>query len=263
MLLCYLFIMDDLVFLHCGYTKNCTATVDKHFDGYHTLQLMTAGEVELFYDNEAYALRGTSVWTAFPGPHIRFHAAANVPWWTHRYAAFTGPRVARWISEGLWFLTPQCVRPRKKYERLFDDLLQHVARAEPLNQRAATAILERLLVEIAQDRLQHNAVRKEPWLQAVLSALENEYMPDYAFLAREQGMALSTLRRRFLAATGTPIHAYVVQKRIARAREMLGKSDVPIKAIASQLGYADEFFFARQFKQIVGVAPAAFRRSRQ
>jgi AraC-like DNA-binding protein len=260
--LCYLFIMDDLVFLHCGYIARCTATVDKFFEGYYTLQLMTAGEVELCYDDECHTLRDTAVWPAFPGPHIRFHAAPPAHWWTHRYAAFTGPRVARWVADGLWLEQPQRLRPRKKYERLFDDLLQHAVRPSVLDRRAATAILERLLIELAQDRVERQE-HSEPWLHAVLQALEADFAPDYEALARKHGMAVSTLRRRFLAATGNPIHTHTVQMRIVRARELLGESEMPVKAIAAELGYADEFFFARQFKQFTGVAPAAYRRSSQ
>jgi len=76
-------------------------------------------------------------------------------------------------------------------------------------------------------------------------------------------MGLSTLRRRFRQTTGTSIHAYALQCRIAAAREMLGSTDLAIKEVASRLGYTDVYFFTRQFRQLSGVPPAAYRRSRQ
>src|SRR5206468_3347631 len=99
--------MDDLVFLHCGAMNRCAAMVDKHFEGYYTLQLMAAGAVDLLYEEELHRLREPSVWTAFPGPRIRFHLAPGEVSWSHRYVAFTGPRVARWVADGLWFQGPQ------------------------------------------------------------------------------------------------------------------------------------------------------------
>lgn len=78
-----------LVFLHCNHTPHCTAAVDKHFD-YTTLQLKTAGSVELFYDDERHLLDGPFLWPAMPGPHIRFHRARGCPEWDHRYVAFSG-----------------------------------------------------------------------------------------------------------------------------------------------------------------------------
>ena len=44
----------DLVFLAGERSANCDAFVDKHFDGYHTLQYVDRGKVELFYDDERH-----------------------------------------------------------------------------------------------------------------------------------------------------------------------------------------------------------------
>lgn len=256
--------MNDLNFLHSGFTEHCTATVDKHFVGYYTLQFMTAGAVDLYYGNSPYELRTPMAWTAFPGPRIRFHRGPDAAWWTHRYAAFTGARVAQWVSEGLWFQEPQQAAPTEKFEWLFDDLLQHAARTDQWNCRAATAILERILIELALERERAQLKHCEMlWLQAVLAALEGSFAPDYDAMAKQRGMSISTLRRRFLQLTGKPIHLAAIEARINLARSMLGETDKPLKAIAAELGYADEYFFARQFKQMAGVAPAAYRRSRQ
>jgi AraC-like DNA-binding protein len=86
---------------------------------------------------------------------------------------------------------------------------------------------------------------------------------DYAQLADEQSMSLSTLRRRFRDAVGSPIHTYMLQLRMSQARRLLGDSDLPIKQVADQLGYRDVFYFSRQFRQITGVPPAAYRKTRQ
>ena len=76
-------------------------------------------------------------------------------------------------------------------------------------------------------------------------------------------MGLSTLRRRFKIATGSTLHQYVMQRRMGRAKELLGQTELPLKAIAAQLGFSDVYFFSSQFRQQVGVAPAAYRKSRQ
>jgi AraC-like DNA-binding protein len=71
------------------------------------------------------------------------------------------------------------------------------------------------------------------------------------------------MRRHFKAVTGIPLHGYILQRRLANARALLADTEIPIKAIAETLGYKDVYFFTRQFRQIVGVPPASFRRSRQ
>jgi len=50
---------------------------------------------------------------------------------------------------------------------------------------------------------------------------------------------------------------------VAKARQMLGETELPLKTIADRLGYRDVYFFSRQFRKLSGVPPAAYRRSRQ
>ncbi len=78
-------------------------------------------------------------------------------------------------------------------------------------------------------------------------------------------MTSSPLRalRSVTEATGTIPHGYLLQCRAALARELLGGTDLPVKAINDRLGYCDVYFFSRQFRQLVGVPPAAYRRTRQ
>jgi AraC-like DNA-binding protein len=108
----------------------------------------------------------------------------------------------------------------------------------------------------------------EPWLGKVIDALDRaaasaELRSTYAKIGEQVGLGASTLRRKFKLATGLSLHQYVLQARIQHARALLGETDMPIKLVAQRLGYSDLYFFTRQFRQHVGVPPAAYRRSRQ
>jgi AraC-like DNA-binding protein len=266
----YLFMpFGDLVFLHSNRTVFCDAHVDKWFDGYWTLQFAAEGGVEAFYDDTHYLLPAGEAWfwPAYPGPHIRFHPTPGRLTWDHRYVAFQGPRVVRWIAEGLYPTVPQRAPfPAAEGAARFDALLALIRQPDRWGPARAVNLLESLLLEMAEAR---NAsvpqVSEEPWLTRLLSRLEtgDDFSLDYDAFARSYGMATSTLRRRFRNATGTPLHEYALQARIARARDLLGETDLPVKAIAEQLGYGDVYFFTRQFRQSVGVPPATWRKSRQ
>ncbi len=251
----------DLVFLHGRATPQCNAIVDKHFDGYYTLQYMDRGAIDLSYDEQAYRLDGSWFWPAYPGPLICFQTAAGTAHWSHRYVAFRGAMVGRWIADRLWLTKPQPafdgVTP------LFDELIEQSTRGGKWGTLRATNLLEQLLVRLAESRQQ--PAPREAWLSKVLRTLErkSEFAPDYDALAGEAGMSLSTLRRRFRKAFGVSIHAYVLQCRVAGASRLLGETNLPIKAIADRLGYGDVYFFSKQFRAATGVPPAAFRRSRQ
>lgn len=252
---------EDLTFLHMGYTEECIARVDKHFDGYFTLQFMAAGGIELFYDQRAYTLEGAWYWPAMPGPHIRFHPGPGHEFWTHRYVAFKGPLVQRWHAAGLYPDGPQRALNLRQDTRRFDELLTQVRRGGRWGTLRGANILESIFLELAEARARPQ--QREEWLTRVMTAVQASDSADYSALAKAEGMALSTLRRRFRKSTGTALHTYALQCRASEARQLLGETDLPVKTIAERLGYNDVFFFSRQFRKMTGTSPAAYRRSRQ
>lgn len=78
-------------------------------------------------------------------------------------------------------------------------------------------------------------------------------------LAGIAGMSPYHFLRRFKAATGLPPHAYLTQRRLACAKEMIETTRRPIADIAWSLGYKDASRFAAQFKRRFGATPGAFR----
>jgi AraC-like DNA-binding protein len=254
----------ELTFLHGTCQPRCIATVDKHFD-YHVLQFMTAGGVELFYNQTRHEMNGAWMWSCQPGPQVRFHEWPPGSPWNHRYIAFSGPLTAKWQAQGLWLPGPEMVAAEDISELTiwFDQVLEHALRPGRLSRWRAINVLEAILLQRAQRR-QTREARPPAWLARVteeLNRLDRE--PDYSRMARREGMSLTSLRRSFRAATGRSLHAFRLDCRIGEARRLLGETDLPLKQIAAALAYSDVFFFSRQFAQHVGVPPGAYRRSRQ
>jgi AraC-like DNA-binding protein len=74
------------------------------------------------------------------------------------------------------------------------------------------------------------------------------------------GLSRATFARRFTALVGEPPLAYLTRWRLTTAARMLRQRDVPLSAVARQVGYGSEFAFAKAFKREYGVAPGAYRR---
>ena len=255
----------DLIFLHGRHLPRCIASVDKRFT-YHTLQLMTAGGVELRYADRCRQMRGRWLWPCQPGPPIRFHNWPAGEPWEHRYIAFTGPRVTQWEAQGLW---PTDAEPVADDEAphlaaLFDRIIDSALQPRRWGWLRAANLLEQILLDRAEKHGPHASSHPD-WLHAVMERLAeiDGDEPDYPSLAERHGLSLTTLQRHFRQATGTSLHHYRLDCRIAAARRLLGDTDLPIKQIAVKLGYRDVFYFTRQFRQRAGVSPAAYRRSRQ
>ena len=253
----------NLSFLHAKCMPLCDARVDKFFVGYHTLQFVSRGQVELFYGAERHLLESGSLWTAFPGPRIRFHAAQGCANWHHRYAAFTGPRVAEWIAAGLWFESPQRIVPCQNFVDRFDALIEAInAAPSRFGTLRASNLLESLIIDLAEQRGREAEIAPPAWFEILLNDLGNADFEPMTW-ADDHGMSLPTLRRHFKKITGSALNESAIQTRLAQARNLLAETDLAIKFVAEELGYKDVYFFTRQFTQASGISPAAFRRSRQ
>ncbi len=80
-------------------------------------------------------------------------------------------------------------------------------------------------------------------------------------LAAMAGISVRTLHRRFKQATDLSPGAYLQQRRLQLAQELLRDTNLEISAIAEQIGYTEAAHFSRQFKQETQLSPSAFRRT--
>ena len=248
--------------LHSGAIQECTVRMNGVFD-YFTLQVMTEGAVSLAYGEEEHLLAGEWFWFAKSGPRIRFQPAPGTVSWNHRYVVFQGPLANHWQSEGLLPNRAQPIPTDKDYVAVFDEMLFHAHRTEAWGLVRAANLLEQLVFALAEARtLEPNS---DVWLSAALDWLEStpDFAPDYSQMASDLGMSVSSLRERFQQSAGKPLHAYVLEGRMMRARALLGETDIPIKEAAARLGYGDVSYFHKQFSLLVGATPTAYRKSRQ
>lgn len=59
--------------------------------------------------------------------------------------------------------------------------------------------------------------------------------------------------------TGVGVLCYQTRLRMARARELLDTTDLPIGEIARRLGYADPFYFSHRFRSVHGMTATEYR----
>jgi AraC-like DNA-binding protein len=251
----------SIQFLFGQCVPRCEHRIDKHFD-YYVLQYMEAGAVELDIGEKRYHLKGRHFWSSYPGPRIRLHAAPGTKRWFHRYLAFRGKIVDSWINAGLFPIAPQSPSATGDYSRRFDELLALAVQADTWKRARAALALETLLTELAEERARPSIT--PAWLEESLSRLSAPGADlNYTEVATEAGLPERTFRRNFFRAMGMSPRDYAISSRIGHAMRMLGTTEHPIKAIAKELGYSDVFFFSRQFARVVGISPAAYRRSKQ
>lgn len=81
---------------------------------------------------------------------------------------------------------------------------------------------------------------------------------DLATLATVAGVPRVRLLRAMKRATGMTPHAWLMDRRVRAARQMLGQGEAPAE-VAASCGFCDQSHLNRVFKARIGVAPGAYR----
>lgn len=86
-----------------------------------------------------------------------------------------------------------------------------------------------------------------------------------ALAARLSGLGVSPgrLERLFDAREGRSIRRHLLALRLAKARDLLAGTDLPIAAVALDCGFESLSNFYKRFREHTGQAPARFRRKGQ
>jgi len=81
-----------------------------------------------------------------------------------------------------------------------------------------------------------------------------------AQLVALSGVPERTFKRRFTLATGMSPIEYIHTLRLEEAKQMLETTELPVEAVAVEVGYQDASFFSRLFRRKVALTPAQYRR---
>jgi AraC family transcriptional regulator len=101
-----------------------------------------------------------------------------------------------------------------------------------------------------------------PWqLHRIESWLKDSCGPSVSVerLAELCGISASHLMRAFKQTTGRTVHSYVESVRIEKARQLLVENRLPLKAIATELGFSTASSFSFAFRRATGGTPVSFR----
>jgi AraC-like DNA-binding protein len=80
-------------------------------------------------------------------------------------------------------------------------------------------------------------------------------------LAEACDLSVSHFARAFKQTFRRPPHKWLTERRMARARDLMTNSRLPLAEIAVQCGFADQSALNRTFKRIHGISPGAWRRT--
>jgi AraC family transcriptional regulator len=98
----------------------------------------------------------------------------------------------------------------------------------------------------------HTIHRAQAFIQAHL-----DQSLSLAQIAEQVNLSAFHLTRLFKQTTGQALHQYVIAQRLERARQLIAQGKLPLKAVASQVGFADQSHLTRHFRRAFGITPRA------
>jgi AraC-like DNA-binding protein len=132
---------------------------------------------------------------------------------------------------------------------------------------------ELLFIELVRMYLESLPKEQTGWLAGLrdrhvghtLSLMHAQPARDWTLetLSGEVGLSRSALADRFAQFVGVPPMQYLAKWRMQIASALLTQGQSNIAKIAVDVGYESEAAFSRAFKKVVGMPPAAWRKSRQ
>ena len=152
------------------------------------------------------------------------------------------------------------------YPRRFTDIMKLCKTRLPYHVSRATALLHALIIETLYLKKGKNiriAADDDCVSRFTLFVQQQVSQPelDYDGFLRREKISHEAFRKKFKQRTGFYPHAYWLEQRINSAQSMLLQELIPIKEVATSLGFADEYYFSRLFKKRTGFSPTQFRKT--
>ena len=102
------------------------------------------------------------------------------------------------------------------------------------------------------------------WVSLLLEYIHSHYAESLSLDALSQYIHVNktSLTKEFKAVVGCSVSEYIQLYRFQCACLALSTTDIPVGDIAGQCGFSSGAYFARRFRQVMGMTPLEYRKSR-
>ena len=152
------------------------------------------------------------------------------------------------------------------------NLLMSASRELEHSQEAAKSSIHRAASLLQAQMRFEGAERQGPsqallaWQMRLVESYIEEHIDQQILVSNLSGLvdlSEAHFSRAFRLAYGVPPHAYIVRRRVELAAQLMLASRAPLTEIALKCGFHDQAHLSKQFRQLTGETPAAWRRLRR
>lgn len=235
---------------------------------YHELIYIERGEGDYYVESQLVRVRPGDSWLLAPECFHLHPDPMRYTYWLLRFdgdvAATSSARVfdvlPKTQAHRIRIAEPQRMRWESRFRYLHDELR--------LPGTDDDGIVLHLVRSILRDACagsrgceEQNGFARNRVIEAIFRYIDAHYhdaprLRDIAAAVNFSPAYLTDLVRR---ETGRPIHQWLNLRRIRAATALLTETDLPIGAIAEQVGFHDPTYFGRYFSRITGKTPRDWR----
>lgn len=240
----------------------------KQFKSVTTGRILNEYQIIYISEGSGTFTSGDNTFEVVPGsvlllfPNILHTYKPNIEvGWTEFWVGFQGNYADTLVQEEI--LTPSKPFYRIGYHTsllsLFAAIFEEVNKQEPLYQFRVGAKIMSLLAEVfsfGKKDIQHS---KSQEIVERAKHIFNEHIYEHLDLdevAGEIGISKSHLCEVFRLYTDMTPYQYFIHAKINKAKELLETENLSIKEISFKLGFRDQYYFSRLFRNKTGIPPS-------
>ena len=157
--------------------------------------------------------------------------------------------------------SPVVVKKAFDIERKMQECLLHYCYPTPFSDAVTSALIKDILCFVAQNALADESELPEI-VRKIMLYIQQNYDKEISNsqISNAFGYHSYYLNRIFKESTGTTIHQAVLLEKIRVAKRLLKETDLPIGAVALEVGFADRAQFCTIFKKHTSRTPTEYRK---
>lgn len=227
--------------------------------------IVLSGSGELQYNNCTYILKPNDcIFIDCKQPYA--HITSDDLWqlkWVHFDGQSLSAIYNKYVTRG--GEPAFTVEQPEKYVNLLDDIFTIASSDDYIRDMKINEKLSSLLTLIMSKSWNPSKAQSAPKrseLSSIKVWLDNNFSAKISLddLAAQFYIDKYYLSKIFKKKYGITINAYISQKRITAAKQLLRFSDKTIEQISCEIGIADTNYFTRLFRKIEGITPGEYRK---
>jgi AraC-like DNA-binding protein len=214
-------------------------------------------------ENITYSVKAGSVLLILPGIKHLYRPLLETGW--HEYwVGFKGAYFSGLIKEGR-FSPDQVffqIGLHDSILSLFNLIFDEIHAQRPLYQiKACAAILSLIAEVLTRDRRKEQLNSYQKTVEKAKCLMESNVFSaiNLPSISEQLGISTSRLNEIFKTYTSMTPYQYYIQIKIYKAESLLEQQDLSVKEVAYKMGFEDQYYFSRLFKNKTGVSPSKWK----